>query len=270
MTAALDLDQAMQVALLAAAQAAVAISRHDWHATPVELKSDHSPVTRADRDAEQAIRKIIGQAYPKHAIHGEEYGDRNTEQQRHSTCVWLVDPIDGTKSWVAGLPFWSIQIALMVDKQIVLGVSSAPALDELACASKQQPSMLGGERISVSKTDSISACRLSLGNVGTLARDAVRWQNLAAIIAECNRVRGYGDYYHYHRLAAGQLDAVLESDVNILDVAALQIIVAAAGGIMTDMHGRPLQPDSTSVLAAATSQLHTTLLQRLHDQASTT
>ncbi|MBU1188876.1 MAG: inositol-phosphate phosphatase [Gammaproteobacteria bacterium] len=259
-----DLQQALQVALSAADQAAEAIDTHQSASTRIELKADQTPVTVADRAAEQAIREVLQQHYPEHAIYGEEYGDASSDAQRDSGCLWLLDPIDGTKSWIAGLPFWSIQIALMVRQQLVLGVSSAPAFAELACASNEHASTLNRTRIHCSAATSLSACRLSLGNISTLAADPARWRGLADIISACNRVRGYGDFYHYHRLAAGQLDAVLESDVNILDVAALQVIVSAAGGIMTDMHGQPLQLDSTTVLAAATAQLHETLLTTLH------
>jgi len=259
-----DLHQAMQVALLAADKAAAAISAHSLHSTRVELKADQSPVTAADRAAEQAIRAVLQAHCPGHAIYGEEFGDDCDDQQRDSGCLWLLDPIDGTKSWIAGLPFWSIQIALMTQQQLVLGVSSAPAFKELACASSQHASTLNQHPVRSSSTTALRDCRLSLGNISTLAADKARWRGLAAIISACNRVRGYGDFYHYHRLAAGQLDAVLESDVNILDVAALQVIVHSAGGIMTDMHGEPLHLNTTSVLAAGTPELHQTLLKTLH------
>jgi len=259
-----DLQQALQVALHAADQAAAAINTHQTAATRIELKADQTPVTAADRAAEQAIREVLQQRYPEHAIYGEEYGDASSDTQRDSGCLWLLDPIDGTKSWIAGLPFWSIQIALMVQQQLVLGVSSAPAFGELACASSEQASTLNQARIRCSTATTLSDCRLSLGNISTLAAHPARWRGLADIISACNRVRGYGDFYHYHRLAAGQLDAVLESDVNILDVAALQVIVSAAGGIMTDMYGAPIDLHSRTVLAAATPQLHATLLTTLH------
>lgn len=261
----LDLDHALQVALNAAEQAAAAISAHRLHATQVELKADQSPVTAADRAAELAIRSVLQQHYPGHAIYGEEYGDHSDNSQRDSGCLWLLDPIDGTKSWIAGLPFWSIQIALMVQQQVVVGVSAAPAFDELACASTAHASTLNQQPIRCSTTTALQHCRLSLGNISTLAADSARWRGLAAIIRQCNRVRGYGDYYHYHRLAAGQLDAVLESDVNILDIAALLLIVQSAGGIMSDTHGQPIDLNTTSVLAAATPQLHHTLLTMLHE-----
>jgi len=260
----LDLEVAMQVALLAAEHARKAIHVHQVSATEVELKADQSPVTAADRAAEQAIRDVLQQHYPSHAIYGEEYGDDNTHSQRDSGCLWLLDPIDGTKSWIAGLPFWSIQIALMVDARLLLGVSSAPGFKELACASSQHASTLNQNPIRCSEVTALTDCRLSLGNITTLAEDSARWRGLAAIIGQCNRTRGYGDFYHYHRLANGQLDAVLESDVNILDIAALQVIVQSAGGTMTNMHGQPVALNTTSVLAAATAELHQTLLNTLH------
>ncbi len=260
----IDLPRAMQVALAAAAEAATTIRGHHLQTTPVELKADLSPVTAADRAAELVIRKVLQENFPEHAILGEEFGDHSHREQHDSGCLWLLDPIDGTKSWISGLPFWSIQIALMVQQQLVLGVSSAPAFSELACASEVQPSQLNQRSIHTSTVTQVTDCRLSLGNITTLAQDPERWHGLAAIIAACNRVRGYGDFYHYHRLAAGQLDAVLESDVNILDIAALQVIVTSAGGCMTDLYGNALDLHSTTVLAAATPSLHSELLKMLH------
>ena len=100
------------------------------------------------------------------------------------------------------------------------------------------------------------------GNLQSLARSD-KWSGLGSIFAEVNRTRGYGDYYHYHRLAAGQLDAVIESDVNILDIAALYVIVTEAGGLFTDLEGRPVGMETTSVLAA-TPGLHPLLLEMLN------
>jgi histidinol-phosphatase len=259
----LDAEQALQVALAASAAAEVAIAPFAPGRTPVEHKQDASPVTAADRAAERAIRAVLAEACPGHAVYGEEYGG----ERDGSRPLWLIDPIDGTKSWIAGLPFWSIQIALWQDGEARLGVSRAPALDETASAVRGEPARLDGTTLRCSAVTALQDCRLSLGNLGTLADDAQRWSGLARIVRACNRVRGYGDYYPYHRLAAGQLDAVLESDVNILDVAALSVIVAAAGGVVTDLDGAPLTLNSTTVLAAATPALHAILLETLNDHA---
>ena len=126
---------------------------------------------------------------------------------------------------------------------------------------KGQGAWLDGEAILVSAIDKLGDASISTGNLGSLSRSD-KWSNLGRIIAACNRSRGYGDYYHYHRLAAGQLDAVIESDVNILDIAALSLIISEAGGVFSDLTGGAIGLDTSSVLAA-TPALHAQLLNML-------
>ncbi len=250
----------LQVARQAALDAGRAIARHTPGVTTVERKSDDSPVTAADREAELVLREQLGKAFPGHAIWGEEYG---RDDAVDSDYLWLLDPIDGTKSWLAGLPFWSIQIALRQHQQLLLGVSHAPALNELAWAAVDQGAWLNDQSIHTSTVTELRDCRLSSGNLATLAKDPVAWPAYGRLLSQCNRIRGYGDYYHYHRLAAGQLDAVLESDVNILDIAALSVLVQEAGGIFTDLDGQPINLRTRSVLAAANAELHQKILTEL-------
>ena len=225
----------------------------------VEIKADQTPVTAADRGAERVIRETISRAFPTHGIYGEEYGaDKNDAEY-----LWLVDPIDGTKSFVKRYGMFSTQIALMHRGELVLGVSCAPAMDELVWATRGGGAHNAAGPLRVSGVDAIGQASISTGNIQSLAANGPRWQALGQILARTNRTRGYGDYYHYHRLAAGQLDAVIESDVNILDIAALYVIVTEAGGCFTDLDGRPPGLDTRSVLAA-TPALHATLAARLN------
>ena len=247
----------LDTAIEAATAASVPILAHYHGDFDVELKADQTPVTVADREAETVIRDILGKAFPDHGIYGEEFG----KAQADAEFLWLVDPIDGTKSFVRGTGMFSTQIALMRDGELVLGVSNAPAMDELAWAVRGEGAWLNGERLGVSDTDTLAAAQLSVGNLDTLA-GSDRWAALGRIVTLVDRLRGYGDFYHYHRLAAGQLDAVLESDVNILDIAALYVIVTEAGGRFTDLAGEPVGLDTTSVLAA-TPALHAALLEAL-------
>jgi histidinol-phosphatase len=145
--------------------------------------------------------------------------------------------------------------------ELVLGVSSAPAHHELAWAVRGQGTQLDGKPVKVRQASTLREATISTGNIQSLAASR-RWDALGHILARANRTRGYGDYYHYHRLAAGQIDAVIESDVNILDIAALAVIVREAGGVFTDLDGRPPGLDTTSVLAAAPA-LHAQLLEML-------
>jgi histidinol-phosphatase len=243
-----------------AADAAAEILRHYWRrGVTVELKADATPVTVADREAESAIRKILHAALPQAAIYGEEFG--RDDHGAASGLLWLVDPLDGTKSFVRRTPFFSTQIALMQDGQLVLGVSSAPIYGETMWAGTGAGAWLNGERVTVADTEAVAQASISTGNIKTLTADA-RWQALGQLIRDSNRIRGYGDFCHYHLLARGSLDLVVESDVNILDVAALAVIVREAGGVFTDLDGAPLTLDTGSVLAG-TPALHAQALARL-------
>ena len=244
------LDHALAVARQAAAAAEEVIARHYRRGVAVETKADATPVTIADREAEAAIKRVLQAAFPQHAYYGEEEG-----REGSGDLLWLIDPIDGTRSFVRGYPMFSTQIALMHAGELVLGVSSAAQFGEVAWARRGGGAFLDGERIEVAATAEFGpATALSFGNVKTLARGA-GWNALGQLIQRCGRTRGYGDFYHYHLLARGALDLVVESDVNILDIAALAVIVREAGGIFTDLGGRELSLDTTSVLAG-TPALH--------------
>ena len=252
-----DLTPALAAAREAAAAAAEVILHYWRKGVDVELKSDDTPVTVADREAELAIRRILTAALPEAAIYGEEFG---LDGERDG-LLWLVDPLDGTKSFVRRTPFFSTQIALMHAGELVLGVSSAPVYGETMWAHAGGGAWLDGSRVSVAPTASMAQASISTGNVKTLTADA-RWNALGQMIRDSNRIRGYGDFCHYHLLARGSLDLVIESDVNILDVAALAVIVREAGGVFTDLDGAPLTLESRSVLAG-TPALHVDALARL-------
>jgi len=245
-------------AALQAARAADAVIAPLYRADlAVEVKADRSPVTAADRRAEQAIRSVLLRHFPQHGFYGEESG----AQRLQAESVWLVDPLDGTKSFVRDTPFFSTQIALRRAGELVLGVSSACVYGETAWAERGGGAWLNGERIHVSRRARLEDAFLSTGNLKTLAGGA-GWQRFGALVTQVNRLRGYGDFVHYHLLARGALDAVIESDVNILDIAALAVIVAEAGGRFTDLAGRPVGLDTTSVLAS-NGLLHEKLLRAL-------
>jgi histidinol-phosphatase len=232
-------------AALDAAAAAAEIARSLYQRNlAVRLKADKSPVTEADVRCEVAIREILEARFPQHGFYGEETGSRS----RDAESLWLVDPIDGTKAFVREYPMFSTQIALMRAGRIVLGVSSAPVYGELAHAESGCGAYLNGRRLRVSEVDTLEAASLSAGNLRSLAIGS-RWQAFGAVVARVDRIRGYGDFLHYHLLAGGKIDAVVESDVNILDIAATVAIVGEAGGRFTDLDGREIDLETTSVLA---------------------
>lgn len=256
-----DFEQAREVAIAAADEATGVIMRYYHGDFDVEIKADQTPVTVADKMAEDAIRETILGAFPNHTIFGEERGISHGEGGLESGFTWLIDPIDGTKCFVKGYGMFSCQIALMHKGQLVVGVSTAPVYQEQAIAVHGQGAELNGEKLQVGTATSIEEAAISTGNIRSLAASE-RWQNFGRIIERAGTTRGYGDYYHYHRLAAGQLDAVIESDLNILDIAALTVIVREAGGVVTDLQGAPIGLSSTSILAA-NPELHARILEAL-------
>jgi histidinol-phosphatase len=241
-----------------AASAAAEVIRHYWQrGVAVEMKSDATPVTIADREAELAIRQVLRAALPEVAIHGEEFG----MDGERGEWLWLVDPLDGTKSFVRRSPFFSTQIALMHEGELVLGVSSAPVYGETMWAWRGGGAWLNGRRVEIAAIGEMAEAAISTGNIRSLTTDA-RWEVLGALIRDSNRIRGYGDFCHYHLLARGSLDLVIESDVNILDIAALAVIVREAGGVFTDLEGQPLTLETRSVLAG-TPAIHAQALDRM-------
>ncbi|MEO6967113.1 MAG: inositol monophosphatase family protein [Rhodanobacteraceae bacterium] len=250
------LDHALDIARGAASAAGELIARHFARGVQVEFKDDLSPVTVADREAEDTIRRLLRRAFPGHGILGEERG-----REGDGEYLWLVDPLDGTKSFVRGTPFFSTQIALMHRGELVLGVSAAPIYGETMWARRGGGAYLDGKQVRVAETRDLRDAVLSFGNIKSLA-EGPRWNALGALIREVNRIRGYGDFCHYHLLARGALDIVIESDVNILDIAALAVIVREAGGVFTDLDGAELNLDTSSVITA-TPALHAQILARM-------
>jgi histidinol-phosphatase len=245
-------------AALEAARAAEAVIRSLFGKQPaVRIKPDDSPVTEADVRAEEIIRATLSRHFPDYGFYGEETGQHGSGAQN----IWLVDPIDGTKSFVRESPFFSTQIALMRAGRLVLGVSNAPEYGELAWAEEGAGAWLNEQRVRVSQVADLTAAGLSAGNLKSLARSA-RWPRYGELIAGVNYSRGYGDFAHYHMLARGALDVVIESDVNILDIAALCVIVREAGGTFTDLEGADVTLATRSVLAT-NGALHARVLQAL-------
>ena len=249
-------------AALDAARAAGDISRSYYRGNfSVRTKADRTPVTQADVECEEAIRKIILARFPQHGFYGEETGQIRADAE----LLWLVDPIDGTKGFVRQYPFFSTQIALMRNGRLILGVSNGVMFDELAWAERGRGAWLNGEPLRVSDVTDISRAAVSTGSLKTLA-GGNGWGAFGDLVASIDRIRGYGDFYQYHLLAAGKIEAVIESDVNILDIAALSVIVAEAGGVFTDLNGIEPNLETTSVLAA-NGHLHAEIRTRLENRA---
>ncbi len=247
----------LKAALVAARQAAIIARALYQQNLDVRIKADKTPVTDADMRCEIAIREVLESRFPTYGFYGEETGARDAGAE----SVWLVDPIDGTKAFVREYPMFSTQIALMREGKIILGVSSAPVYGELAHAETGCGAYLNGQRLAVSGIATLDSAALSAGNLKSLAGGA-SWGRYGQLVAKVNRIRGYGDFLHYHLLAAGKIDAVIESDVNILDIAACVAIVMEAGGRFTELSGAPITLNSTTVLAT-NGVLHAPVLDAL-------
>jgi histidinol-phosphatase len=247
----------LTAALDAAQAAAEVVRRYYQQNLAITIKADKSPVTQADVETEQVIRKLISERFPDHGFYGEETGSKGLDAE----YLWLVDPIDGTKAFVREYPMFSTQIALMHRGRLILGVSSAPAYGELAYGEIGVGAWLDEKPIKVSDIDTIEGAAISAGNLKTLALSP-QWSPYGKLIARASRIRGYGDFLHYHLLASGRIDVVIESDVNILDIAALAVIVEAAGGRFTQLDGNPVNLNTTTVLAS-NGRLHPKVLDAL-------
>jgi len=253
----MEFSPELRAALDAAARAAEIARSLYQHNIEVRIKADKSPVTAADVACENAIREVLEARFPSYGFFGEETVARGLDADN----LWLVDPIDGTKAFVREYPMFSTQIALLRRGEIVLGVSSAPVFGELAYAERGCGAYLNGKTLAVSQIAELEAAALSSGNLKSLATGTA-WSRYGALVARVDRIRGYGDFLHYHLLAAGKIDAVIESDVNILDIAACVAIVSEAGGRFTELTGAPITLESKTVLAT-NGRLHGAVLAAL-------
>ena len=241
-----------------AADVAEAITRPRFAAQnfSIETKADQTPVTEADREAEAAIRRVLRATFPDHAFYGEEEG-----REGDGDFLWLIDPIDGTKAFVRGYPMFSTQIALMHADELVLGVSAAGEYGERAWATRGGGAFMrsgdgDAQRLQISDTRELGpGSAISTGNLKSLASSPARWNALADLVRRSGRIRGYGDFLHYHLLARGAIDLVIESDLNVLDIAPLVVIVREAGGVFTDLDGEAIGLGTRSALAG-TPALH--------------
>ena len=247
-----------------AAKSAEQIIKHYYKCSPdMTIKGDLTPVTQADIECELVIKQVLAAQFSDFDFYGEETGKSNN----NSEFMWLVDPIDGTKSFVREYAFFSTQIALIHKNEIIMGLSHAPMFRETAWAAKglgafienETTNELQSQALSVSKFIKPEDSCYSTGNLRSFVNDSNKWEKLRKLMSMCHKTRGYGDFYHYHLLAAGKLELIIESDVNILDIAALSILVKEAGGIITDLAGNNINLETTSILAGNPATYHKAL-----------
>ena len=223
----------LDVAIDAAKQAGELALRYFKTQPKVSYKADKSPVTRADIEAEKLIRKIISKKFPDHGIIGEELPPVNPKARYQ----WVIDPIDGTKSFVRRMPFWSTLLALMENGKPIIGISFSPVDNELFTAEKGKGTFLNGKRQRVSKVSELQNAYLAHGSI-----DAFENKNMLNGFIKLYRAtgshRGFGDSYAYHLLIKGNIDIMVEAKDKVHDIAAPAILIEEAGGKFTDFSGK--------------------------------
>ncbi|CAO3415068.1 Histidinol-phosphatase [alternative form] (EC 3.1.3.15) [Azospirillum endophyticum] len=228
-----------------------------WFRTPVAIdtKPDDSPVTVADREVEAALRRRIAERFPDHGIFGEEHGRDRLE----SEIVWVIDPIDGTRSFISGWPVYGTLLAVLERGVPKVGVIDMPVLGERWTGRAGAPTLYadGGQERPCRTRD---CRRLADATVYTTSPDAFDEAGLRVFetVSRQARTRRFGgDCYIYGLVASGHIDLVIEAGLQPYDYLAMQPVIEGAGGVITDWEGKPLAMDSDGrVVAAATAELH--------------
>lgn len=216
----------------AAFQAGQLTLAHFQTGVDVGRKSDTSPVTVADRSGEKLLRELIGKRFPDHGIYGEEMGKSNND----SSHRWILDPIDGTQSFIRGVPLYGVLLGLEIDAEVIAGVCYFPALGEMLAGGRGEGCRWNGREARVSRVDSLSSSVVSMTEPGSLDGPTHQrfWENLKKAAGV---VRGYCDCYGHCLVATGRCEIMLDPVMNPWDCAALVPIVEEAGGTFTDWSG---------------------------------
>ena len=216
----------------------------------VEIKSDRTPVTIADRDSESAMIDIIQRQFPDHGFLGEETGDRKGSHE----FVWIIDPIDGTKNFIAQIPLWGNLLALMHNDEIILGVSNVPLMSERIWAEQGKGAYLNGKMIRVSSTRRLNAASVSYAKSIHLPHDS-HDRGIFKLLDQSQRQRAFGDLWPYHLLACGKIDVVVEIGIKAYDIAPFVCIIPEAGGKTSDIKGHAFEV-AISDFIATNGSLH--------------
>lgn len=249
-----DLMQAAREIMVAARPVPLA---HFRRGLAVEAKADESPVTAADRASEARIRDEIAARFPGHGIYGEEYGGSGMEAE----FLWVIDPIDGTKSFISGHPMWGMLLGLMHRGRPVLGVVQMPALGEIAWGGLGLGAWLNGAPITA--RGGVSSDQAFI-NINELPRIIEAEPEVAEALLGAGRyARASADCYSYVQLAAGWIDGVVDYGLEPYDYLPVLPLVEAAGCVMTDWQGRPLGFGSDGRVVAGKPDIHADLLRRI-------
>ena len=223
------LEAVSEVAALAGAEAL----KHFRAPLDVEAKADGSPGTRADRDAERVVRSWVEQRFPEDGILGEEFGETRPGAQRR----WLVDPVDGTRAFVKGVPLWGTLVAVAEGERVLAGAAEFPALGERLEAARGEGCWWNGTRCEVSRVSRLADATVLATDVGFL-KTPERGQRWRALATRAANARTWGDCYGYLLVAIGRAELMADGRLSPWDAAALQVAVEEAGGVFTDWSGR--------------------------------
>ncbi len=231
----------LKTAIEAAKKGGELATKYFYNLPKVEWKKDASPVTEADRETEKVIRKIISRDYPDHGIHGEELEDKKSA----SPYRWIIDPIDGTRDYVKGIPFWAVYIAVLKENQPIIGVIYMPMDGDLITAEKGRGTFLNGKRVHVSKVKKLSDVYISHGQVKRFI-NMNKINQLENLCLKIMAARSYGNFA-FKMLVQGNLDAILEAHGALHDFAATKIVVEEAGGKFSDFTGKDSMTSGNAV-----------------------
>lgn len=235
------------------------IRRHwDDASLATERKADDSPVTAADREAEQFIRARIEKKFPGHGIIGEEFPDADTEAE----FVWVIDPIDGTKSFITHVPLFGTMVALLHQGQPVLSMIHQPILNELLIGDNQTTS-LNGQPVQVRACKNLADATLLCSDPNYFAPDSLK-PEAEKLRRACRLTRTWGDCYGYLLLATGRADIMFDPDMEPWDLLPLIPVVRGAGGIITSWNGT--DPAASRSALAASPELHAQVLKLLREK----
>jgi histidinol-phosphatase len=256
-------DRVLEAALEAARIAGAIGLRYFRSDVRVTHKADRTPVTQADHEAEAAIVERLRPSFPDIGFLGEEFGAQGTQSRR-----WIVDPIDGTKNFVRGIPYWATLLALEEDGEVTLGIVHAPATGELFWARRGQGAWADGARLRVSAVDRLGEAMLVHSSLNLLRPlDGGRcWEGFVRLVEQTDRQRGFGDYFGYTFVLRGQAELMLEADVKPWDIAPFKVLFEEAGGRLTDLAGRPTIYSGTAL--ASNGRLHAEALALLGTASS--
>jgi len=200
----------------------------------LKFKGDNSPVTNADRESETIIRELIRKHFPEHGIIGEEFG----AEKEDSDVVWVLDPIDGTQSFIHGVPLYTTLIGILIKNQPKVGLIYAPATGEMVAAAEGLGCTLNGEKCCVRECGSLSEATFLSTEVVTF--EQYGYANSLQTLLKTTRIhRTWGDAYGHMLVATGRADIMIDPILNLWDAAALMPVITEAGGSFTDLNGKP-------------------------------